>query len=63
MDTMGAAVAFSTPVVALADILHTPLAVPMPDHGDEYIATLLAPEQSGIAVLRTVSVGWSGLLF
>ena len=63
MDTVGAAIAFSTPVVALADILHTPLAVPVPDHGDEYIATLLTPEQSGIAVLRAVSVGWPGLLF
>ena len=50
-------------MVALTDILHTPITIPVPDHGDEYIATLLAPEQSGIAVLRAVSVGWPGLLF
>ena len=37
MDTVGAAIVFSAPVVALADILHTPLAVPVLDHGDKYI--------------------------
>ena len=62
MDTVGAAIACPTPVVALADILHTPLAVPVPDHGDEYIATLLAPEQSGIPGLGAISVGWPGTL-
>lgn len=63
VDTVGAAIAFPTPVVALADILHTPLAVPVPDHGDKYITALLAPEQPCIAVLGAVSVGWPGLLF
>ena len=62
VDAVGAAVAFPTPVVALADILHTPLAVPIPDHWDEYIATLLTPKQPSIAVLRAVSVGWPGTL-
>ena len=63
MDTVGAAIAFSTPVVALTDILHTPLAVPIPNHWDEDIAALLAPEQPGIAVLGAVSVGWPGPAF
>lgn len=63
MDTVGTAIAFSAPVVARTDIFHAPLTVPVPDHGDEYIATLLAPEQPGIAVLGAVSVGWPGLLF
>ena len=38
VDTVGTAIACPTPVVALADILHTPLAIPVPDHGDEYIS-------------------------
>lgn len=37
MDTERTAIAFPVPVVALADILHTPLAVPVLDHGDKYI--------------------------
>lgn len=63
MDTVGAAIAFPTPLIALADILHTPITVPVPDHGDEYIAALLTPEQPCIAVLETVSVGRPGPLF
>lgn len=63
MDKVGAAIAFSNPLVAIADISHTPLAVPVPNHGDEYITALLTPEQPCIAVLRTVPVGWTGLLF
>ena len=63
MDAVRTAIAFPAPVVALADILHTPLAVPVPDHGDEYIPALLTPEQPCIAVLRAVPVGRTGLLF
>ena len=62
MNTVGAAIAFPAPVVALADIFHTPLTVPVPDHWDEYITALLAPEQTGIAVLGAISVGWPGTL-
>lgn len=63
MDAVRAAVAFSIPMVALTDILHTPLAVPVPDHRHKGTSALFAENQSGVAVFRLVSIGRAGLRF
>ena len=63
MDTVRTAVAFPVPMVALTDILHTPLAVPVPDHRHKGAAALFAENQSGVAVLRLVAIGRTSLRF
>ena len=63
MDTVRTAVAFSIPMVALTDILHTPLAIPVPNHRHKGTAALLAENQSGVAVFRLVAIGRAGLRF
>lgn len=48
MDTVRTAIAFSTPMVAPTDILHTPVIVPVPDHRHKGTAALFAENQSSV---------------
>ena len=63
MDAVRTAIAFPIPMVALTDILHSPLVVPVPDHRHKGAAALFAENQSGVAVFRLVSIGRAGLRF
>ena len=63
MDAVRTAIAFPIPMVALTDILHTPLAVPVPDHRHKGAAALFAENKFGVAVLSLVAIGRAGLRF
>lgn len=50
-------------MVALADILYTPLAVSVPNHRHKGAAALFAENQSGVAMFRLVAISRAGLRF
>ena len=54
MNAVRAAIVFSIPLVAPADIFHTAAAVPAADHGTEHVPAFLTGQQSSIAVLRAI---------
>ncbi len=54
MNAVRAAIAFSVPLVAPADVFHTAAAVPAADHGTEHVPAFLTGQQPGVAVLCTI---------
>ena len=54
MNAVRAAIVFSIPLVAPADVFHTAAAVPAADHRNECIPTFTAGQQSRIPVLCTI---------
>ena len=54
MNAVRAATAFPVPLVAPADVFHTAAAIPVADHGAEYVPAFLTGQQPVIAVLCTV---------
>ena len=63
MNPVRAAITFSIPLVAPADVFHTAAAVPATDHGTEYVPTFPTGQQPGIPVLCTIVDRRTRLLF